>query len=220
MRTSNILSQESHLFKLYEQIKGKIEKRLSEFEEIYKNGDDEKFFEELVFCILTPQTKALNCHRALKILKESNLLLKGNKDEISKKINFIRFKNHKADYIVNARKIFFKDGKGNLKKFLSSIEDEKELREELVKNVKGIGLKEASHFLRNIGISKNLVIVDRHILRCAFKYKIIKKIPKTITKKIYLRIENKILKFSRKIGIPPNHLDFLFWYDSNNYFFK
>lgn len=220
MRTSNILLLESHLFELYNQIKDKIEKRLKEFEEIYKNGNDEKVFEELVFCILTPQTKAIDCDRAVKILKENDLLLKGKREEISKKINFIRFKNHKADYILKAREIFFKDGKGNLKKFLSSIEDEKKLRDELVKKIKGIGLKEASHFLRNIGISKNLVIVDRHILRCAFKYKIIKKIPKTITKKIYLRIENKILKFAKKIDILPNHLDFLFWYDSNNYFFK
>lgn len=220
MKTSNTLSQESHLFELYKQIKNKIEKRLREFEEIYKNGNDEKIFEELVFCILTPQTKAIDCDRAVKILKENDLLLKGKREEISKKINFIRFKNHKADYILKAREIFFKDGKNSFKKFLNSIENERELRDELVKKIKGIGLKEASHFLRNIGISKNLVIVDRHILRSAFKYKIIKKIPKTITKKIYLRIENKILKFSKKTGIPPNHLDFLFWYDSNNYFFK
>lgn len=220
MRTLNISSRESHLFKLYKQIKDKIEKRLKEFEEIYKNGNDEKVFEELVFCILTPQTKALDCDRAVKILKRNDLLLKGKREEISKKISFIRFKNHKADYILKAREFFFKEGEGNFKKFLSSFKDEKKLRDELVKKIKGIGLKEASHFLRNIGISKNLVIVDRHILRCAFKYKIIKKMPKTITKKNYLDIENKILKFSKKIGITPNHLDFLFWYDSNNYFFK
>lgn len=220
MRTSSISSQDFPLFNLYNSIKDKIEKRLKEFEEIWESGSDEKLFEELVFCLLTPQTKALDCDKAVKILKENNLLFLGKKEKISKKINFIRFKNHKAEYIVLAREFFFKNGKGFLRDFLNSFDDEKILREELVKKIKGLGLKEASHFLRNIGISKNLVIVDRHILRCALKYKIIKKIPKTISKKIYYEIEEKILNFSKKINIPPNQLDFLFWYDSNNYFFK
>lgn len=220
MRTSNTSSRVCHLFNLYNSIKDKIENRLGEFEVIWEKGDDKRLFEELVFCLLTPQTKALDCARAVNLLKEKNLLFYGKKEEISKAINFIRFKNHKTDYIVRAREYFFKNGKGSLKDFLNSIKDEKELREELVRKVKGLGLKEASHFLRNIGKSRNLVIIDRHILRCALKYKIIRKIPKNLSKKIYLEMEKKILKFSRKYNIPPNHLDFLFWYDSKGYFFK
>lgn len=218
--TSNTSSQVFQLSDLYIHIKDKIKKRLREFEEIWKNSDDKKLFEELVFCLLTPQTKALDCDRAVKILKENGLLLQGKKNEISKSINFIRFKNHKAEYIVESRQLFFKDGKSNLREFLNSIKDEKKLREELVKKIKGFGLKEASHFLRNIGLSKNLAIIDRHILKCALKYKIIKKIPKTISKKTYLKIEKKLIDFSQKINISINELDFLFWYDSNKYFFK
>lgn len=220
MRTSNTSSQVCHLFNLYNSIRDKIEKRLEEFKEIWNKGDEKKIFEELVFCLLTPQTKALDCARAVNLLKEKNLLFYGKKEEISKVINFIRFKNHKAEYIVRARGIFFKNGKGSLGQFLNSFEDEKTLREELVKKIKGLGLKEASHFLRNIGRSENLIIIDRHILRCALKYKIIRKIPKNLSRKNYLKMEEKILKFSRKYNIPPNHLDFLFWYDSNGYFFK
>ncbi|MEJ5165694.1 MAG: N-glycosylase/DNA lyase [Thermoanaerobaculia bacterium] len=220
MRTSNTSSRVCHLFNLYNSIKDKIESRLGEFEEIWEKGDDKRLFEELVFCLLTPQTKALDCARAVNLLKEKNLLFYGREEAISKTINFIRFKNHKADYIVRARELFFKDGKGSLGNFLNSFEDEKKLREELVKKIKGLGLKEASHFLRNIGRSENLIIIDRHILKCALRYKIIRKIPKNISKKNYLEMEKKILKFSRKYNIPPNHLDFLFWYDSNGYFFK
>lgn len=220
MRTSSISSQVCHLFNLYKEIKDKIEIRLQEFKKIWEEGKDKELFEELVFCLLTPQTKALECDRAVKILKEKKLLFGGKKEEISKAINFIRFKNHKAEYIVKAREFFFKKNKGFLREFLNSTEDEKKIREELVSKIKGLGLKEASHFLRNIGRSQNLVIIDRHILRCALKYKIIKKIPENISKKVYLDMEKKILKFSRKYRIPPNHLDFLFWYDSNKYFFK
>lgn len=220
MRTSSTSSQVFHLFNLYNSIRDKIEKRLEEFKEIWNKGDEKKLFEELVFCLLTPQTKALDCARAVSLLKEKKLLFSGRKEEISKAINFIRFKNHKADYILRAREIFFKDGRGSLGQFLNSFEDERNLREEIVKKIKGLGLKEASHFLRNIGRSENLIIIDRHILRCALKYKIIKRMPQNLSKKNYLKMEEKILKFSRKYDIPPNHLDFLFWYDSNGYFFK
>lgn len=220
MKILNMSCQVCHLFKTYKKIKKKIEKRLKEFKEISKKADVEKLFEELVFCILTPQTKAVDCARAVENLKGKNLIFKGSEEEISKEINFIRFKNKKAKYIVNAREIFFKNGKNNLINFLNSYKDEKILREELVKKIKGFGLKEASHFLRNIGRAKNLVIIDRHILRTAFKYGIIKKIPENLNKKNYYEIENKILEFSKKIKIPPNHLDLLFWYDSKKYFFK
>ncbi len=219
MKISNISYLVSHLFKIYISIKDKIEERLKEFEKIGK-GDDKKLFEELVFCLLTPQTKALTCQRAVEGLKELGLLFKGKREEISKVINYIRFKNNKAKYIVNAREKFFKDGIPSLKKYLNSIKDEKKLREKLVKEIMGLGLKEASHFLRNIGKSQELAIIDRHILKCALKYKIIKKIPKTINKENYFKIEKKLLKFSKKIGIPLNHLDFLFWYIEKGYFFK
>ena len=83
---------------------------------------------------------------------------------------------------------------GNIK----SIKNSRELRDFLVKNVKGYGYKEASHFLRNIGY-KNLAILDRHILKNLLKYKVISEIPKSLTPKKYFEIENKFLDFSEKI---------------------
>ena len=65
-------------------------------------------------------------------------------------------------------------------------------RDWFLKNVKGLGLKESSHFLRNIGFGDKIVILDRHILRSLFNYKVIDEIPKTLTKKIYLEIETKM----------------------------
>jgi N-glycosylase/DNA lyase len=81
----------------------------------------------------------------------------------------------------------------------------------LVENVKGIGYKEASHFLRNIGFGKDLAILDIHILKNLKKYGVTKDIPKTLTKIKYFEIENKLKIFSEKIRIPMSHLDLLFW---------
>ena len=88
----------------------------------------------------------------------------------------------------------------------------------LVKNVKGLGLKEASHFLRNTG-HENLAILDRHILKNLAKLNIIE-LPKTLTPKIYFEIENKFQNFSKEVNIPMDELDLLFWSMETGEIFK
>jgi N-glycosylase/DNA lyase len=76
--------------------------------------------------------------------------------------------------------------------------------------IPGLGLKESSHFLRNIGI-QGLVILDRHILKHLKSLKIISRIPESLTPKRYFAIEKKWLKYSKEVGIPVDELDLLFW---------
>ena len=102
---------------------------------------------------------------------------------------------------------------------INKIKDPKELREFLVKNVKGYGYKESAHFLRNVGY-KNLAILDRHILRNLLRYNVIDEIPKSLTPKKYFEIENKFLEFSNKLNIPMDHLDLLFWSKETGEIFK
>ena len=67
-----------------------------------------------------------------------------------------------------------------------------------------------SHFLRNTG-HENLAILDRHILKNLIKLNVIKEIPKTLTPKAYLDIEERFKRFSDKAGIGMDELDLLFW---------
>jgi N-glycosylase/DNA lyase len=86
-----------------------------------------------------------------------------------------------------------------------------ETREWLVKNVKGLGYKEATHFLRNIGKNGELAILDRHILRNLKRYGAIRTIPETLSRKKYLQIEKQFQKFAQQVEIPINAMDLLFW---------
>ena len=86
----------------------------------------------------------------------------------------------------------------------------RQIREYLVENIKGIGYKEASHFLRNIG-HRNLAILDRHILKNLKDLKVINDIPKSLSKNKYFEIEKKFSNFSKEINIPMDELDLLFW---------
>ena len=60
-------------------------------------------------------------------------------------------------------------------------------------------------------MGKNLSIIDRHILTNLKKYKIIKEVPSSISKITYLDIEEKMSRFCRRINIPIEELDLLFW---------
>jgi len=205
---------------LYGERRDAIQKRLREFKEILDRNDDD-VFAELCFCLLTPQSSAKTCWAAVSRLRERSLLLKGAANEIQPQLNDdVRFGDSKAKYIVEARDLFTKDGKLYLKSHLSSFTNLFELREWMVENVKGLGYKEASHFLRNIGLGEEFAILDRHILRNLKRMEVISEVPVSITKKRYLEIEQKLRRFSREIRIPLADLDLLFWSRETGWIFK
>ena len=204
---------------LYGEKRDPIQTRLNEFKQILNRNDDD-VFAELCFCLLTPQSSAKTCWAAVSRLKERSLLLKGEANEIQPQLNDVRFSDSKAKYIVEARATFSKDGKLFLKSHLSSYANLFELREWMVENVKGLGYKEASHFLRNVGLGEEFAILDRHILRNLKRLDVITEVPVSITKKRYLEIEEKLRRFSREIAIPLADLDLLFWSRETGWIFK
>lgn len=202
----------------YRKNKKLIKNRLKDFENSYKK-DDKHVFSELCFCILTPQAEAVECDKAIKELKNKGLLFNGSPKAISPYLKAARFLNKKSEFIVNARRLFKKNGCFSIKDYI----DQKDIfktREWLVENVKGIGYKEASHFLRNIGFGKDLAILDVHILKNLKNYGVINEIPKSLTKKEYLNIESKLGKFCKKINIPMDELDLLFWSRETGFVYK
>jgi N-glycosylase/DNA lyase len=197
-----------------------ISNREKLFDYIWRNGTDEEFFAELVFCLLTPQSKAVLCWSTVNTIVEKNMLFKSTAKDIAKVIDKIRFKNNKATYIIEARKSFSINNKIKIKEKLKSFKNIYELRKWLKKTIKGIGYKESGHFLRNIGIGKNLAILDRHVLKNLKTYDVIKEVPKTLNEKKYLKIEKQMQNFAKNVGIPMFHLDMLFWCKSTGGFFK
>lgn len=203
----------------YSQIRRRAESRTAFFERVGKKGGN-GLFEELVFCILTPQSKARSCDRAVLELKASGLLYNGNRRQIAKMLSKgVRFHNNKAEYVVEAREKL--SGNGFSRLFELTFEgDEKEARERLVGEVRGIGLKEASHYLRNVGRGKKIAILDRHILKNLCSCKVIACVPKSLTAKKYFEIEKKMEAFSKKSRVPMPHLDFVFWSEETGEIFK
>jgi len=210
---------EKEIFDLYKKIKPEIVNRISEFRKIWEVADNRTLFIELAFCLFTPQSSARQCWKAVNILLEKDILFTGSWEDISKEINLVRFRNNKSKYLIEARERFLSQGKG-LRESLDFHADQFQKREWLVKNVKGMGLKEGSHFLRNIGIGSNLAILDRHILKNMKLLNVIDDVPKSLTERTYLSLEEKLSAYSKKAHIPMEHLDFVLWYKEAGEVFK
>ena len=194
------------------EIKSIVEQRLKEFES-FKNKQGDEWFSEMCFCLLTANSRA---DTAMRIQNQigSKGFLKSPKENISHviKANKHRFHNNKAKYIVEARKF------EHIKAILSKM-PEFESREFLVENVKGLGYKEASHFLRNTG-SKTLAILDRHILNLMVENAYIEEKPTTLTKKTYLEIEEKFNELAKDVNMTSSELDLYMWYLKTNKILK
>jgi N-glycosylase/DNA lyase len=168
----------------------------------------EEYFYEAVYCLLTPQSSAVNAGKAVELLRAHDLRNSPIDPAplLHQKEFYIRFHRTKAKHLLA-----IKDQYAELHPRLLNGSTSLELRDWLVKNVRGLGWKEASHFLRNIG-HRDLAILDRHILRNLVRFGALRTLPKTLTAKRYLAIEEKFRRFAAKVEIPMDELDLLFWW--------
>ncbi|MEF8831962.1 MAG: N-glycosylase/DNA lyase [Candidatus Thermoplasmatota archaeon] len=203
----------------YSSIEGEIRSRIDDFKLLWEKGDKEDIFDELTFCLFTPQSKAKVCWNTVEKLREKGMIEEGEKSEIAEEIKKVRFRHNKSSYLIEARKDFLEND-FSLKEKLKEFEDAKKAREWIVDNIKGLGQKESSHFLRNIGYTQDLAILDRHILKNLEELGVIDEVPKTLTKKKYLEIEKKMKSFSEEVDIPLGHLDLVLWHEETGHIFK
>jgi len=202
MKKPNILPEPWH--SIYHERQSAIRQRLEDFSNIHPS----KHFYELAFCLLTPQSSAANAELTIHALERDGFFQNpfDPTSYLRDPKHYIRFHNTKAKRLLAARESF-----DELAHHLINPKLAAEAKREIVlARINGLGMKEASHFLRNIGV-RNLAILDRHIFKHLKRLGVIKEIPKSVTKKRYLEIEKKWRKYASKIGIPLDELDLLFW---------
>lgn len=227
------LSDNAHIKNLkneYSLKKSKITSRLKEFDTFYskpyswfyQNGkmelkpveksDDERLFEELCFCIFTANTSAEMGMKAIDAVRD--LLVRGSKEEMTKKLEGIyRFNNLRPAYIVHTRDYLKKELDFKLKEKIEILKNNPyDLRDFFAfnKGIKGIGYKEASHFLRNIGF-KGYAILDKHIINSLLEFQVIDEIRLPMSRNTYRETEKKMKFFSNETEIPMDDLDLLLW---------
>jgi len=206
-----IIDPLSKLQNSYVEKKALIRNRLSEFRKIYESGTDESIFEELVFCICTAGASAKMGLKSLEATRD--ILVDGSLKKLRQSLTGVhRYPNKRPEYIVHTREYLKSEYGFKLKELINSLEDPIERREFFAanKNIKGIGYKESSHFLRNIGFS-GYGILDKHILNTMHEFRIIKSPKPPSKREDYLAIERKFIQLSEDVGIHVDELDLLLW---------
>jgi N-glycosylase/DNA lyase len=180
-----------------------VEQRKRQFKELGRK-DNNSLFKELCFCILTANYTAEGGMRIQEDISDGFLRL--NEQQLARRLKQLghRFPNTRAKYIFEAR-----EHKDKLQNIIR-MKDKQAVREWFVANVKGLGYKEASHFLRNTG-SDDYAIIDFHIVDFLASYGLISA-PKTLTKNKYLEIENVLREVAEKSGMGLGELDLYMWY--------
>lgn len=169
----------------------------------------EEYLYELLFCLLTPQSRAAHAEQVIAKLRAAGFperpvdplpLLRDPR-------HYIRFHNQKTRRLLEAAA-----HAAEIRQVLTAPDLEATtVREWLVANVKGLGWKEASHFLRNIG-HLELAIIDRHILKHMLRNGAIDAIPASIgSRRTYLDLERRFQALAASAGLTTQELDLLFW---------
>jgi N-glycosylase/DNA lyase len=188
-----------------------IRNRLAEFRAIGEHGSDEQFLEEMVFCFFTGGCSArmgLNSVNAVRPLLQS-----GDQSELAAALTGVhRYPNARSRYIVHSRDFLLEAFGLKIRTKLESFSDPLERRDWLVKEkgIKGLGYKEASHFLRNVGY-RGYAILDKHVLRSLAELGFIDDPKPPNTKLKYLRVEDRFRDLTKQAGIDFDELDLVLW---------
>ena len=181
------------------QVSQRVKERLAEFA-AFKDKPNEEWFSELCFCLMTANASARGGIAAQKHVGAKGFLTL-SQEELANKLVGVRYRFPfiRAKYIFEARKY----SKG-FKERIQSMNSIK-AREWLVENIKGLGMKESSHFLRNVGRT-DLAILDKHIIRSLGREL------KPLNKKRYEEIEQQLIELGKKTKTNMAELDLILWY--------
>lgn len=215
-----------NLSRLFKDNKPKYDKFLKDCMATGQSNNARELFSELCYAILAAGVQQPSAKKALDHLQEQNRLFQKDAQSIKASLQGLgyRFPN-RTEYICEARARFLGDtcetGMVDLVRKLSSIHPLKARKMLISKvKVKGLKMKSASLFLRNLGLSRNeLAILDTHILQWLEKLGIVNDLPRDPEGRIkqptpieYREYEKRMEDWNdTNARIPLDVLDLLLW---------
>ena len=197
----------------------------------WKRKKEQDLWHELCFCILSgnvtfelaksvidtlnekellDQYWIVEDPKSLKVLnealEESQFLPLKNNGELRK----YRYPNKRSQQIVKAAQVIYSENK-SIKHILSQFESDIETRSYLSNQISGLGIKEASHFLRNIHYSNSLAIIDVHVLSFLKKNYLISQ-DMSVTPNSYLKLERILRNLADFHGLDLSIFDLAIWH--------
>ncbi|MEP7317792.1 MAG: hypothetical protein ABI921_03600 [Panacibacter sp.] len=185
---------------------------------------------EFVYCILAGSQFPVNKlkvifpilfsnHKSYFELKSfKDIIVAKKRDEIAKILKGLGYRYHtqKATTIINAATYFIERFNSNIEIFLSIDSDVNLVRKKLVTDVSGIGIKIASHWLRNLGLP--VCTIDIHLRRLLFNLNLSNENTEGALKDSdFLFFENIFREWSKILKIDLGVLQFSVWEYTRGY---
>ncbi|MFM9905573.1 MAG: hypothetical protein ACKVQJ_13500 [Pyrinomonadaceae bacterium] len=197
--------------KTHQERRGEIRRRLGEFAAIRERGTDRVLWEEMVFCFFTGGCSARMGLNSLEAVKP--ILMNGDQSQMANALSGVhRYPNARARYVIASREFLLDHCGLKLRTKLDGFDCDLARRDWLAreKGIKGLGYKEASHYLRNIGFT-GYAILDKHVLNCLAELKIINDPKPPNTRARYLTVEEKLKQLTEMTNIDFDELDLVLW---------
>lgn len=196
----------------------------------WQQVSEARLWEELCLCILSSRTRFELASEAVARLKRRGVLRRlrvrpnnvsfsdvvailrgggGPKSHQSRSLPFWKTRSHQ---LVWAARLLFGDGGPRLKPLLYRWSDAVALREYLVKDVPGIGMKQASNFLQTVRFSKDLAVIDTRILAFLRDELMVADVrPSQLGRERYLQLELRMQRLASANGMDMHRLDGIVW---------
>lgn len=215
------------IFKIYDVLEEDFQDRPN-----WKKMHESSLWKHLCLCILSSNVSFELAKSATLRLAENGMLhpeyllenresLKTIRKELSKPLYLphkkdgslrkYRFPNRRAKDIVYAARVMYSKEQ-NIRKYLKEAPTETQARNHLSEVVSGLGLKESSHFLRNIQYSSSLAIIDAHIMRFLEELGLVLCRTHSVSTVEYMYLEKLMQYISKYHGLNLSILDNAIWH--------
>ena len=186
----------------------------------WEEHSEDDLWRELVYCILGSRVKFQVAHTAVERMDGMGLLSHSRRNAhfdnyeedtftaLSSGYPFFRVR---ANQIRRAAEHLY-TSRGSIWELLNSASDFRGVRRLLTVEVAGLGPKQASLFLRNIGYAKHIAVLDVHVLTYLSWVGLTDSPLKSVsTLGKYEALEDAFVKRSYTFGISPDQFDLAVW---------
>ena len=187
-------------------------------------SSEECLLEELFCCVLSSQVRFELAQAVTQNIKDNGLLSPAVTQSYEKRLLAVlkspvlvsgrriryRFPNVKARQLCCAMKNIY-DNENSLAQIIAHKSDSSDLRDTLITLVPGLGMKQASMFLRNVSSSFDLAVIDAHVLKYMTTSNLIEASPSSISKNWYLTQEELLKRYASHFGYPVGCVDYAIW---------
>lgn len=185
----------------------------------YRMNEDD-LWRELVACVLGSRVRFEAAHAAVERMGEMELLTDRRRssrfdqyeeDTVAALSGGYPFYRVRAKQIRRAAERLY-GSRGSVREFLDDACDIREARRRLASEVPGLGPKQASLFLRNIGYATHVAVLDVHVLTYMSWVGLTEQIVKSIsTVRKYEMLEDSFIEHSYSFGYTPDRFDLAVW---------